>query len=70
MSALFQYNVMICSSTQKHSNNKINKNSHPAQKKYKTIKQPVRSKPLYENCYMEANDGDLLCTCSRQKAEW
>lgn len=30
----------------------------------------TRSKPLYDNCYMEAPDGELLCTMDRTKAEW
>ena len=31
---------------------------------------PTRSHPLYENCYLMAPDGKLLCTCDRKKAEW
>lgn len=27
-------------------------------------------KPLYENCILEAPDGDILCTCDRKKADW
>ncbi|XP_026464756.1 exonuclease 3'-5' domain-containing protein 2-like [Ctenocephalides felis] len=30
----------------------------------------TRKKPLYHNCYLEAPDGELLCTCDRKKAEW
>ncbi|XP_053694716.1 exonuclease 3'-5' domain-containing protein 2 [Sabethes cyaneus] len=30
----------------------------------------TRAKPLYDNCLMQAPDGDLLCTCDRKKAEW
>lgn len=30
----------------------------------------TRSTPLYDNCQLQAPDGDLLCTCDRQKAEW
>ncbi|XP_012283463.1 exonuclease 3'-5' domain-containing protein 2 [Orussus abietinus] len=40
-------------------NNKPHKNSIPA-----------RNKPLYHNCYLEAPDGEVLCTCDRKKAEW
>jgi exonuclease 3'-5' domain-containing protein 2 len=29
-----------------------------------------RANPLYDNCYMEAPDGEMLCTCDKQKAEW
>lgn len=31
---------------------------------------PIRNKPLYHNCYLQAPDGDILCTCDRKKAEW
>jgi len=31
---------------------------------------PTRVKPLYHNCYLQAPDGDILCTCDRKKAEW
>lgn len=30
----------------------------------------TRNKPLYDNCYLEAPDGDLLCTIDKKKAEW
>lgn len=30
----------------------------------------TRSTPLYHNCQLQAPDGELLCTCDRQKAEW
>ncbi|XP_058839592.1 exonuclease 3'-5' domain-containing protein 2-like [Topomyia yanbarensis] len=30
----------------------------------------TRAKPLYDNCLMQAPDGDVLCTCDRKKAEW
>ncbi|XP_033324794.2 exonuclease 3'-5' domain-containing 2 [Megalopta genalis] len=31
---------------------------------------PTRNKPLYHNCYLQAPDGDVLCTCDQKKAEW
>ncbi|KAL7288082.1 hypothetical protein TKK_0017871 [Trichogramma kaykai] len=31
---------------------------------------PTRNKPLYHNCYLQAPDGDILCTCDRKKADW
>lgn len=43
---------------------------------YITMKKPqtrgisTRSKTLYDNCLMEAPDGELLCTCDRKKAQW
>nr|CAD7600635.1 unnamed protein product [Timema genevievae] len=30
----------------------------------------TRKKPLYHNCFMEAPDGDLLCSSDLKKAEW
>lgn len=29
-----------------------------------------RQKPLYTNCFLEANDGELLCTIDKKKAMW
>ncbi|XP_066581261.1 exonuclease 3'-5' domain-containing protein 2 [Prorops nasuta] len=31
---------------------------------------PTRVKPLYDNCYLQAPDGEVLCTCDSKKAEW
>ncbi|KAK0161502.1 hypothetical protein PV327_009965 [Microctonus hyperodae] len=31
---------------------------------------PTRKEPLYHNCYLQAPDGEILCTCDRKKAEW
>ncbi|CAH0722959.1 unnamed protein product, partial [Brenthis ino] len=30
----------------------------------------TRSKPLYHNCFLQAPDGELLCTCDNKKALW
>ncbi|XP_055604403.1 exonuclease 3'-5' domain-containing protein 2-like [Uranotaenia lowii] len=30
----------------------------------------TRAKPLYDNCMMQAPDGEVLSTCDRKKAEW
>ncbi|XP_026484497.2 exonuclease 3'-5' domain-containing protein 2 [Vanessa tameamea] len=30
----------------------------------------TRSKPLYHNCFLQAPDGELLCTCDNKKAIW
>ncbi|XP_075980451.1 exonuclease 3'-5' domain-containing 2 isoform X2 [Anticarsia gemmatalis] len=30
----------------------------------------TRSKPLYHNCFLQAPDGELLCTCDSKKALW
>lgn len=28
------------------------------------------AKPLYDNAYLQAPDGEMLCTCDRKKAQW
>lgn len=30
----------------------------------------TRSRPLYDNCYLQAPDGEVLCTCDHNKAKW
>lgn len=30
----------------------------------------TRSKRLYDNCLLEAPDGEILCTCDKKKADW
>ncbi|XP_051156640.1 exonuclease 3'-5' domain-containing protein 2 [Leptopilina boulardi] len=58
------------SSTTSNNNNKlnqiINRNINGTNKN----NIPARNKPLYHNCYLQAPDGDTLCTCDRKKAEW
>lgn len=44
----------------------ISRNNTPGYKS--TV--PARNKPLYHNCYLEAPDGEILCTCDKKKAEW
>jgi exonuclease 3'-5' domain-containing protein 2 len=57
-------------------NNKNEKNSLLKPKNAGTnLKAPKRSfatrqSPLYDNCYMQAPDGVLLCTCDKKKADW
>ncbi|XP_026763911.2 exonuclease 3'-5' domain-containing protein 2 [Galleria mellonella] len=36
----------------------------------KTYSNLTRSKPLYHNCFLQAPDGELLCTCDNKKALW
>ncbi|KAM3960146.1 exonuclease 3'-5' domain-containing 2 [Aphomia sociella] len=36
----------------------------------KTYPHATRSKPLYHNCFLQAPDGELLCTCDNKKALW
>lgn len=36
----------------------------------KESKVATRKTPLYTNCYLQANDGELLCTIDRKKAMW
>ena len=31
---------------------------------------PIRTQPFYQNCYIIAPDGTVLCTCDKRKAEW
>lgn len=38
--------------------------------KFPTRSYTSRTKPLYDNCQLEAPDGELLCSCDRKKAEW
>ncbi|XP_034193560.1 exonuclease 3'-5' domain-containing 2 [Osmia lignaria lignaria] len=58
------YKNTKCSNVHKDSNYlKTNNATH-------TSNIPIRNKPLYHNCYLQAPDGDILCTCDRKKAEW
>lgn len=36
----------------------------------KGYKLAMRAKPLYNNGYLEAPDGELLCRCDNKKALW
>ncbi|XP_039283645.1 exonuclease 3'-5' domain-containing protein 2 [Nilaparvata lugens] len=36
----------------------------------KPVKDNPRQKPLYHNIYLEAPDGEVLCTCDDSKATW
>ncbi|OXU17985.1 hypothetical protein TSAR_016835 [Trichomalopsis sarcophagae] len=31
---------------------------------------PTRNTPLCHNCYLQAPDGDILCTCDKKKTQW
>ncbi|XP_055849502.1 exonuclease 3'-5' domain-containing protein 2 [Episyrphus balteatus] len=46
------------------------KSAHIALKKPISRGISTRSKTLYDNCLLEAPDGELLCTCDRKKAQW
>ncbi|XP_031626495.1 exonuclease 3'-5' domain-containing protein 2 [Contarinia nasturtii] len=57
----------------------VSKNSQEPEKKslnsvslynLKIMKSGIRQKPLYTNCLLEANDGELLCTIDQRKAMW
>lgn len=37
---------------------------------FKERKIATRQKPLYTNSYLQANDGELLCTIDMKKAMW
>ncbi|CAB3245439.1 unnamed protein product [Arctia plantaginis] len=57
-----------------------NTNNKPKTKEMKVSKEGLvvskrypnatRSKPLYHNCFLQAPDGELLCTCDNKKALW
>uniref|UniRef100_A0A6V7LYJ6 Exonuclease 3'-5' domain-containing protein 2 n=1 Tax=Bracon brevicornis TaxID=1563983 RepID=A0A6V7LYJ6_9HYME len=53
-------------------NNDKNKKSNCDEtlKTMKVYRIPTRKEPLYDNCYLQAPDGETLCTCDRKKAEW
>ncbi|KAG8182152.1 hypothetical protein JTE90_014562 [Oedothorax gibbosus] len=36
----------------------------------KTRYSKPRQKPMYDNCQLQAPDGELLCSCDRSKAQW
>lgn len=37
---------------------------------FKERKIATRQKPLYTNCFLQANDGELLCMIDKKKAMW
>lgn len=39
-------------------------------KEFKRYKANTLRRQMYDNCRMEAPDGELLCTCDKTKAEW
>ncbi|XP_046487671.1 exonuclease 3'-5' domain-containing protein 2 [Neodiprion pinetum] len=55
-------------------NNLIQKNNQETNNTNLKIKNKstvvTRNKPLYHNCYLQAPDGDTLCTCDHKKATW
>lgn len=46
---------------------KPNKEAVVSNKRYPNA---TRTKPLYHNCFLQAPDGELLCTCDNKKALW
>ncbi|KAJ0181438.1 hypothetical protein K1T71_003523 [Dendrolimus kikuchii] len=46
---------------------KPNKEAMALNKRYPNA---TRTKPLYHNCFLQAPDGELLCTCDNKKALW
>lgn len=38
--------------------------------KFKTRYSKPRQKPMYDNCQLVAPDGEVLCSCDRNKANW
>lgn len=69
------YKDSIMSSISKGNKNlvgiaKVKKNALNASKKGQVRGISTRSKALYDNCLLEAPDGELLCTIDRKKAKW
>ncbi|KAK2587500.1 hypothetical protein KPH14_003200 [Odynerus spinipes] len=68
------YNDNINNKYNNNNNNIVNPNISNQGLNVNTIAHksnvPTRKKPLYHNCYLQAPDGDILCTCDRKKAEW
>lgn len=60
-------NIELCLKTE---SNKNLKNSPKNLKKSQIRCMSTRSKVLYDNCLLEAPDGELLCTIDRRKAKW
>ncbi|XP_043466914.1 exonuclease 3'-5' domain-containing protein 2 [Leptopilina heterotoma] len=62
----------VSSTTSNNNNNKLNQILNRSIDGSTSNKNsiPARNKPLYHNCYLQAPDGDTLCTCDRKKAEW
>ncbi|XP_063986726.1 exonuclease 3'-5' domain-containing protein 2 [Diachasmimorpha longicaudata] len=59
------------SSPEANNNNNFTKNKNvPTSNPQKLSSIPTRKEPLYHNCYLQAPDGEILCTCDRKKAEW
>lgn len=50
-------------------NNSSGNSKNKIQKEFKRSF-ATRAKPLYQNCLLQAPDGELLCTCDRKKAQW
>lgn len=60
---------MVSSSEQ--NNSKASRNVNSTRKfSTKPVKDNPRQKPLYHNIYLEAPDGEVLCTCDDSKATW
>ncbi|XP_015116228.1 exonuclease 3'-5' domain-containing protein 2 [Diachasma alloeum] len=59
------------SAPEANNNNNLTKNKNsPPPNPQKISSIPTRKEPLYHNCYLQAPDGETLCTCDRKKAEW
>ncbi|XP_038209288.1 exonuclease 3'-5' domain-containing protein 2 [Zerene cesonia] len=58
--------------TKKVKNGLKDKESKPSKDLVLSKRYPyaIRSKPLYHNCFLQAPDGELLCTCDTKKAIW
>uniref|UniRef100_H2YDP5 Exonuclease 3'-5' domain-containing protein 2 n=1 Tax=Ciona savignyi TaxID=51511 RepID=H2YDP5_CIOSA len=62
--------LVDCKFKQKNKNQKKN-TAHTKPNNFKPFKlYSTRKHPLYDNCKLQAPDGQLLSTCDRKKADW
>lgn len=66
----FKESFILNLNIEKHNISVNNKNSQKNLKKSQVRHMSTRSKVLYDNCLLEAPDGELLCTIDRRKAKW
>ncbi|XP_045760722.1 exonuclease 3'-5' domain-containing protein 2 [Maniola jurtina] len=63
---------LVVKKNDKNSNHRTKDREGKSGKEVESKRYPhaTRSKPLYHNCFLEAPDGELLCTCDNNKAMW
>ncbi|KAK2157407.1 hypothetical protein LSH36_192g01012 [Paralvinella palmiformis] len=58
------------SSHEIHSRPRVSSKANPKTASQATRAYKMRERPLYHNCQLWAPDGQMLCTCDIQKAQW